>query len=126
MKSQDQIKFSLRQFTGSSTFTKFSPLFPNVVLTEGAEYLADECGAYWLMDMIASHILSVPKDETFTIAQLTVNPMNKAFFTLADDSPATKIYANQSISYTDFPLDEVKLYVIREGDEWVILLPSEY
>lgn len=126
MKSQDQIKFSLRQFTGSSTFTKFSPLFPNVVLTEGAEYLADECGAYWLMDMIASHIPSVPKDETFTIAQLTVNPMNKAFFTLADDSPATKIYANQSISYTDFPLDEVKLYVIREGDEWVILLPSEY
>ena len=126
MKSQDQIKFSLRQFTGSSTFTKFSPLFPNVVLTEGAEYLADECGAYWLMDMIASHIPSVPKDETFTIAQLTVNPMNKAFFTLADDSPATKIYANQSISYTDFPLDEVKLYVIREGDEWVILLTSEY
>ena len=126
MKSQDQIKFSLRQFTGSSTFTKFSPLFPNVVLTEGAEYLADECGAYWLMDMIASHIPSVPKDETFTIAQLTVNPMNKAFFTLADDSPATKIYANQSMSYTDFPLDEVKLYVIREGDEWVILLPSEY
>ena len=126
MKSQDQIKFSLRQFTGSSTFTKFSPLFPNVVLTEGAEYLADECGAYWLMDMIASHIPSVPKDETFTVAQLTVNHMNKAFFTLADDSPATKIYANQSISYTDFTLDEVKLYVIREGKEWVILLPSEY
>lgn len=126
MKSQDAIKMSLRQFTGSSTFTKFSPLFPNVVLTEGAEFLADECGAYWLMDVIASHTPSVPKDETFTIAQLTVNPMNKAFFTLADDSPATKIYANQSISYTDFPLDEIKLYVIREGDEWVILLPSEY
>lgn len=32
----------------------------------------------------------------------------------------------QNISYTDFPLDEVKLYVIREVDEWVILLPSEY
>lgn len=52
--------------------------------------------------------------------------MNKAFFTLADDSPATKIYANQSISYTDFPLDEIKLYVIRDGDEWIILLPSEH
>ncbi len=126
MKSQDAIKLALRQFTGSGTFTRYSPLFPQVVLTEGAEYLADECGAYWLMDVIASHTPSVPKDETFTIAQLTVNPMNKAFFTLADDSPATKIYANQSISYTDFPLDEIKLYVIREGDEWVILLPSEY
>lgn len=78
------------------------------------------------MDVIGSHLPSVPKDETFTVAQLTVNHMNKAFFTMADDSPATKIYASQSISYTDFPLDEVKLYVIREGDEWVVLLPSEY
>lgn len=60
------------------------------------------------------------------MSQTYSQPMNKAFFTLANDSPATKIYANQSISYTDFPLDEIKLYVIREGDEWVILLPSEY
>ncbi len=126
MKTQDQIKSDLRQFIGSITYTKFSPLFPNVVLTDGTKYLAEECGAYWFMDVIASHIPSIPKDETFTVAQLTVNPMNKAFFTLADDSPATKFYANQSISYTDFPLDEVKLYVIREVDEWVILLPSEY
>lgn len=58
MKSQGQIKSDLSQFTGSSTFTKFSPLFPNVVLTEGAEFLADECGAYWLMDMIASHLIT--------------------------------------------------------------------
>lgn len=125
MKTQDQIKSDLRQFIGSITYTKFSPLFPNVVLTDGAKYLADECGAYWLMDMIASHLPSLPASEYWAIAILTVDD-GKALFTLADDSPATKVYANQSISYTDFPLDEVKLYVIREGGEWVILLPSEY
>lgn len=123
MKTQSEIKQALRQFTGTEAWHRHAP---KVLLTDGTKYLAEECGAYWLMDVIASHIPSIPKDETFTVAQLTVNPMNKAFFTLADDSPATKIYANQSISYTDFPLDEVKLYVIREGDEWVILLPSEY
>lgn len=123
MKSQSEIKQTLRQFTGTEAWHRH---LPGVLLTDGAKYLAEECGAYWLMDVVASHIPSIPEDETFTVAQLTVNPMNKAFFTLADDSPATKIYANQSISYTDFPLDEVKLYVIREGDEWVILLPSEY
>ena len=123
MKTQPEIKQALRQFTGTEAWHRHAP---KVLLTDGTKYLAEECGAYWLMDVIASHIQSVPKDETFTVAQLTVNPMNKAFFTLADDSPATKIYANQSINHTDFPLDEVKLYVIREGDEWVILLPSEY
>ncbi len=60
MKSQDQIKSDLKQFIGSITYTRFSPLFPNVVLTDGAKYLADECGAYWLMDMIASHLPSLP------------------------------------------------------------------
>ena len=123
MKPKSEIKQALRQFTGTEAWHRH---LPGVLLTDGAKYLAEECGAYWLMDVIASHIPSIPHDETFTIAQLTVNPMNKAFFTLADDAPATKIYANQSISYTDFPLDEVKLYVIREGNEWVILLPSEY
>lgn len=123
MKPKSEIKQTLRQFTGTEAWHRH---LPGVLLTDGTKYLAEECGAYWLMDVIASHIPSVPKDETFTVAQLTVNTMNKAFFTLADDSPATKIYASQSISYTDFPLDEIKLYVIREGDEWVILLPSEY
>ena len=125
MKSQDQIKFSLRQFTGSSTFTKFSPLFPNVVLTEGAEYLADECGAYWLMDMIASHLPSLPLEEYWAIAILTVDG-GKALFTLADDSPATKVYAMQGIDYTDFPLDEIKLYVSYDGEFWYVMLCSEY
>ena len=125
MKSQDQIKFSLRQFTGSSTFTKFSPLFPNVVLTEGAEYLADECGAYWLMDMIASHLPSLPPEEYWAIAILTVDD-GKALFTLADDSPATKVYAMQGIDHTDFPLDEIKLYVSYDGEFWFVMLCSEY
>lgn len=125
MKPQDQIKSDLRQFIGSITFTRYSPLFPNVVLTEGAEYLADECGAYWLMDMIASHLPSLPVDEYWGVVILTVDN-GKGLFTLADDSPATKVYAMQGINYTDFPLDEIKLYVSYDGEFWCVMLPSEY
>lgn len=125
MKTQDQIKSDLRQFIGSITFTRYSPLFPNVVLTEGAEYLADECGAYWLMDMIASHLPSLPVDEYWGVVILTVDN-GKGLFTLADDSPATKVYAMQGINYTDFPLDEIKLYVSHDGEFWYVMLPSEY
>ena len=126
MKSQDQIKLALRQFTGSQTFTRYSPqLFPKVVLTEGAEYLADECGAYWLMDMISSYLPGLPAEEYWAVAILTVDD-GKGLFTLADDSPATKVYAMQAVNYTDFPLDEIKLYVSYDGEYWFIMLPSEY
>jgi len=123
MKSQDAIKLALRQFTGSGTFTRYSPLFPQVVLTEGAEYLADECGAYWLMDLISSHLPNVKDD--FAVVILTVDN-GKALLTIADDSPATKVYAMQAVDYTDFPLDEIKLYVSFDGEYWFIMLCSEY
>ena len=35
-------------------------------------------------------------------------------------------YASQCIEFTDFPLDEITLYVIKQDDLWVVLLPSEY
>ena len=124
MKSKDQIKSELAQFTGTEEYHRFSPLFRNVLLTDGAKYLAEECGAYWLMDVIASHLPSV-KDH-FAIAILTKTEGDKAFFTLQDDVPFKTLFAHQTIKFTDFPLDEIKLYVIRDGEHWVILLPSEY
>lgn len=36
------------------------------------------------------------------------------------------LYATQSMQYTYFPLDEIKLYVVRQESDWVIMLPSEY
>ena len=72
MNTPQQIKLGLAQFIGSQTFTRYSPiLFPNVVITEGVEYLADECGAYWLLDVVSSHLPSIPADEYFVIAVLT-------------------------------------------------------
>lgn len=124
MKSQDQIKLALRQFTGSASFLRYSPsLFPQAVITEGVEYMADECQAYWLLDAISSHLPSVKDD--FAVVILTVDD-GKALLTIADDSPANKVYVMQGIDYTDFPLDEIKLYVSFDGEYWTILLPSEY
>ena len=125
MKSKDQIKSELAQFTGTEEYHRFSPLFRNVLLTDGALYLAEECGAYWFMDVIASHLPSVTEDH-FAVAILTKTEGDKAFFTLQDDVPFKAMFAHQSIEFTDFPLDEIKLYVIRDGGHWVILLPSEY
>ena len=124
MKSVNEIEEHLPYFTGTEEWYRYSPLFPNVLLTEGAAYIADSCDAFWLMDVISSHIPSIKGDQ-FAIAKL-VRTGSSAVFTLADDEPAGVLYAKQNIEYTDFPLDEIRFYVIKDSENWTILLPSEY
>jgi len=92
------------------------------VLTDGAKFVADEAGAYWLMDAIASNVGSY-KAEGFVVVKL-VKTGDAALLTLEDGND--NILARQDIEYTDFPLDDVTLYVIKQDALWVILLPSEY
>jgi hypothetical protein len=45
----------LAQFSGTTQYYRFSPqLFPYFLLTDGTQYLAEEAGGYWLLDLIAS------------------------------------------------------------------------
>lgn len=111
---------TLPQFTGTERYYR---LYPGVLLTDGAKYLADEAEAYWLLDVIWSHMPRVPKDEWFVCAKLERHHEG-ASFTLEDGNGG--VYAQQAISYTDFPLEEVTLYVARQDSVWVVLLPSEY
>ena len=124
----EEIKQELGNFYGTEQWHRYSPLFHNVMLTDGAKYIAETCGAYWLMDVISSHLPSVRKtDSYFAIAQL-VKGKKGAKFKLVPDIPCDdhEVFAKQTIEYTDFPLDEIKFYVSYDGENWVILLPSEY
>ena len=110
MKTKDEILNELQNFYGTENYHKWSALFRNFVLTDGAKYIAEACGAYWLMDAIASHVDAYRNDH-FVVAK----------FVKADD-PNWLL----TIEFTDFPLDEITLYVIKQDDLWVVLLPSEY
>lgn len=120
-----ELQETLRHFFGTEEYHRYSMLFRNVLLTDGAKFLADEAGAHWLMDAIASHLPSVPKDEHFVVVQFWVQD-TAGSLSLQDDVPPTHVYAQQVIAFTDFPLPEIKLYVTRTEDHWLIMLPSEY
>ena len=45
-------EFDLRQFTGSENWYRH-PFVRQVLFTDGAKYVADQGGAYWLLDAIA-------------------------------------------------------------------------
>jgi len=84
--------------------------------TDGIKFLADNAGAYWLIDAIASY----QRKEPFQLWELKVKD-SKAVLTMKEDTNEP-ILVEQEISYTDFPLKEITLYLI----DGVLLLTSEY
>ena len=124
MKTKDEILQDLPNFYGTENYYRLSPVFPNFVLTDGALYLAENAGAFWLMDAIASHLGSY-KNEGFVVAKLLRAKASNGWILRLEDGN-DGLLADQIIEYSDFPLDEITLYVIQQDDLWVILLTSEY
>ncbi len=117
-----QLPPQLAYFTGTENYWRWSPLF-NDVLTDGAKYIAEEMGAFWLMDVIASH-LSRMGYEDFIHIKLDVEEDQSAVVTLDDGNDV--VLVEQEIEYTDFPYDEIDLYACYDGIRYVIMLPGEY
>lgn len=120
--TKEEILSKLPNFYGTENYHRWSVLFPKFVLTDGAKFIADECGAYWLMDAIASYLPKY-RDDGFATACLKKSASG---FLLRIEDGNDNAFATQAIEYSDFPLDEITLYVVDSGDFWVILLPSEY
>ena len=127
----------LSRFTGTSGYHKNWTGFR---YTDGIKHLAEKAGAYWLIDAIASYQYKLKRDPDLARFQLWIlsvakegerkypfieieNDMGCAL-TCWRDTPKEGIKPPviQQIEYTDFPLIEVRLYVI----DGVLLLPSEY
>lgn len=111
---------NLHQFSGTEGYYK---LTPKILLTDGTKYLADQAGAYWLMDAIGSYLVGFKGNECFISATLAVKNDRSG---LVLDNGNGVVLAMQSIGYTDFPLMEIKLYAVWDSEYWVILLPGEY
>ena len=120
IKKVNELKSNLRQFRGTENY--FRHPLNGLIFTDGIKYLADEAGAYWLIDAIASYQTSRLKEKyPFQVWALKVTNNSSAVLTMREDLENLKDI-RQEIEYTDFPLDYIKLYLIDN----VLLLPSEY
>jgi len=111
------LAFELRNFTGTEKWYKTA--FGGLLYTDGVKYLADQAGAYWLIDIIAS-AQSQMGDIPFQVWRLHVSKKKLGLVLATDGDDKLRIYA-QKIPYTDFPLDEIELYVENK----VICFPRE-
>lgn len=115
----DEISAALSNHTGS--LERYRHWTGRLIYTPGIHDLAELCGAFWLIDLVASHqITASVRAEPFQVWKLTTTPDHTAA-AIADDGNG-RVIAEQRIEFTDFPLPEISLY-LAEG---VLLLPSEY
>jgi hypothetical protein len=120
--SPTNLTFQLQQYTGTTAYYR---LYPKVVLTDGAKFLAEEANCFWLMDVYASHLLWAidGEQESFTCLQMRTK---KHHATIVIDDGNGVVLAKQTIDFTDFPLHHIKLYACWDNACWVIMLTSEY
>lgn len=111
----------LQQFTGTEQWYRHG-LNRAVLFTDGAKYVADQCGAYWLLDEIAlaQRFTKSLAEEEFQVWTLIVNPDRTALL-VCDDGNGRRLFGKE-IPFTDFPMETLTLWYADS----VILLPSEY
>lgn len=112
-----QLEINLAQFTGTENYYKFNLFLRDAVMTEGAKYLAEEAGCFWLYDILCS-VQSLPKVRAEEFQVLRFNKAKK--LVTVEDGNYNVLYSQKILS-TDFPLDEIMLYFTNN----VLLLPSE-
>lgn len=111
-----EIKQNLSQFTGTENYYRLH----NLNLTDGAKFVADECKAWWLLDIIWSYQADIRlRNQTFQVWKLEVKDLQATV--RCEDGDYNELLS-QDIDYTDFPLESITLWCINN----VILLPSEY
>ena len=112
------LKEELQHFIGTEHYYKN---FFGTRFTDGVAHLAERANCFWLIDLVSSRQTKVIRVIPFQIWTLKVNPDKSCVVTMREDTgePAR---VRQEIPYTDFPMDEIKLYYI----DGVLLLPSEY
>lgn len=110
----------LAHFTGSETIFRHG-LVRSIQFTEGAKYVADTAGAYWLLDEIAlaNKFSKVLTGEAFQVWKLRV-ARDLGHLTCGDGNGNTLL--SKRIAFTDFPEPGIEMWL----SSGVIMLPSEY
>jgi hypothetical protein len=124
----------LNMFTGTEGYMRYNmPLTPKdqqMLLTDGAHYFAENCGggAYWLMDIIQTEVVPLLTEENYFIVikmDVLQGENNKVATIVADDGNDNLLWS-RDIGFTDADIGTWKFYLIDNGQQKVLMLPSEY
>jgi len=118
--NRKEIQEIIDQSTGTTQYHRFSPIQGFPIITDGVQALAEAAGCYWLLDVIGSYQHDTKLDKAFQVWQLSVDLEKSAGVVCGYND--TELIITQEVEYTDFPLTELKLFLM----DGIVLLPSEY
>jgi hypothetical protein len=118
--TSEDLKLNLGKFIGTENYyLHWSRI---IKWTDGIQYLCEEAGAFWFMDLVASHfIYEKVKNAPFQLWRIEVKPDKSAIVSMKEDTGKPNL-VYQEVPYTDFPLKEFEFYCI----DGICLLKSEY
>lgn len=117
---QQEILSGLAYFTGTQNWYKHSL---GLLYTDGIKYLAEEAQCYWLIDAIASYqTTKFLKDEDLQEFQIWRLEITGSSGVLICERDTDDEVLRQNVVCTDFPLPEIKLFLIQK----VLMLTDEY
>lgn len=115
-----ELRNELPNFTGTETWWRHN-LNRNMLYTDGVKFFAENAGggAYWFLDIVATEIFPLLKNEAFIDIRLLVGGREARI--TADDGNGNALW-QRAIDYTDCPEGEWEFWLTDS----VLLLPSEY
>lgn len=131
--SAAELLAELAHFTGDCERYRHS-LNRSLIYTPGVRHLAEKAGAYWLIDAIASHVGAAafrqeaqrdPRVQELHFWRLEVAEDNSAVLSARADS-GERPFLLQRVPFTDFPIDQIDLWVAFDGRHYTLYLPSEH
>ena len=130
MLSPEELQAGLAQFTGTETWYRYR--LGQVILayyTDGIKYLADHAECYWLLtEIVAAQTEANISTEPFQVWNLRIDENYHATL-YCEDGNDNGLFT-KAISFTDFPLQEISIWVeygeIEGTYKPILLLPSEH
>jgi hypothetical protein len=120
MKTAAEIMDIMKHANGTEQYHRYSPFPAYPKIADGVKAVAEASGSFWFLDIIGSYQQRSKKlDPHFQVWKLLVKDDMTAVVRGYNDT--TRIIT-QKIPFTDFPLQEYKVYLI----DGIVLLPSEY
>ena len=127
----------VEEIMNSSTGTEkyYRPfLFNTMVYTDGVRTFAEQCQAYWVIDLVNSYMKKIQNNHRRTsewmyFIQLKVKDSKASVRIYREVEEKKKTVARQDIYYTDLPNVELKFYLQLAQEEptiFCMMTPSEY
>lgn len=126
--SKKELVEGLAQHYGTEGYTRYGR---GMVLTDGVLWIAHNAECFWLLDIVRSILNSANiRKESFLSVNLKVDIKKRcAIFTTTDggkNGQKPRELYRQAIAYTDFPLEEMDMFLSDNGTDKVLMLKTEY